>query len=133
LTADGALPVEFLSPGDRIITRAGLRVLRCLTVHPGGGPLMRICASSLGHDRPARDMLLPAETSVLVRDWRARALFGRDHALVPVAQLSDDEFIHPTRARDLPVFTLTFDQPQVVYADGAEIGCGGVPEVAHAA
>lgn len=28
LTADGALPVEYLSPGDRIVTRAGMRVLR---------------------------------------------------------------------------------------------------------
>ncbi|TCP61904.1 hypothetical protein EV663_10389 [Rhodovulum bhavnagarense] len=28
LTLDGALPVEFLSVGDRIITRAGARILR---------------------------------------------------------------------------------------------------------
>lgn len=28
LTLDGALPVEFLSAGDRIVTRAGVRVLR---------------------------------------------------------------------------------------------------------
>ena len=28
LTLDGALPVEFLTPGDRIVTRAGMRVLR---------------------------------------------------------------------------------------------------------
>lgn len=27
-TLDGALPVEFLTPGDRIITRAGARELR---------------------------------------------------------------------------------------------------------
>lgn len=27
-TMDGALPVEFISEGDRIITRAGMRVLR---------------------------------------------------------------------------------------------------------
>jgi hypothetical protein len=28
LTADGDMPVEYLEPGDRIITRAGIRVLR---------------------------------------------------------------------------------------------------------
>lgn len=28
LTADGEIPVEYLCPGDRIITRAGMRVLR---------------------------------------------------------------------------------------------------------
>jgi hypothetical protein len=28
LTLDGALPVEFLNEGDRIVTRAGMRLLR---------------------------------------------------------------------------------------------------------
>lgn len=28
LTQDGALPVEYLSPGDRVVTRSGLCVLR---------------------------------------------------------------------------------------------------------
>lgn len=28
MTADGILPVEYLEPGDRVITRAGMRVLR---------------------------------------------------------------------------------------------------------
>ncbi|MEM5467969.1 hypothetical protein [Celeribacter marinus] len=28
MTADGALPVEYLEPGDRIITRSGMKVLR---------------------------------------------------------------------------------------------------------
>ena len=31
-TLDGALPVEYLAPGDRIITRAGMRVLRDISV-----------------------------------------------------------------------------------------------------
>ncbi len=35
-TLDGALPVEFLSPGDRIITRAGMRPLRGITAEGGG-------------------------------------------------------------------------------------------------
>ncbi|SFI64545.1 hypothetical protein [Celeribacter neptunius] len=28
MTADGILPVEYLEPGDRVITRAGMRTLR---------------------------------------------------------------------------------------------------------
>ncbi len=35
-TLDGTLPVEYLAPGDRIITRAGMRVLRAITRHEGG-------------------------------------------------------------------------------------------------
>ncbi len=33
---DGALPVEFLTPGDRIITRSGARVLRRISRDDGG-------------------------------------------------------------------------------------------------
>ncbi|WP_132601814.1 hypothetical protein [Rhodovulum adriaticum] len=58
LTLDGALPVEYLAAGDRIVTRAGARVLR---------------------------------------------------------DIRSDE------APDLPAFTLGFDAPEVIYADGQEI------------
>ncbi len=43
-TLDGALPVEYLSEGDRIITRAGMRILRAIVSGPGG--------FSLHFDRP---------------------------------------------------------------------------------
>ncbi|MEX5729306.1 putative cupin superfamily protein [Rhodovulum iodosum] len=45
LTMDGALPVEFLSPGDRIVTRAGARVLR--DIHHDGA-----CRFALRFDAP---------------------------------------------------------------------------------
>ena len=36
MTADGALPVEYLEPGDRVITRGGMRRLRAIdTPAPG--------------------------------------------------------------------------------------------------
>ncbi len=38
LTADGALPVDFLEPGDRVVTRSGLRVLRDIRQHRYSGP-----------------------------------------------------------------------------------------------
>ncbi len=43
-TMEGALPIEFLCPGDRIITRAGMRVLRAV----GRG----LDSISLEFDRP---------------------------------------------------------------------------------
>jgi len=39
-TLDGALPVEYLGPGDRIITRAGMRVLRAV-IRKGDGFCLR--------------------------------------------------------------------------------------------
>ncbi len=35
-TTEGALPVEFLIPGDRVITRAGARVLQGVVIKAGG-------------------------------------------------------------------------------------------------
>ncbi|WP_175474775.1 hypothetical protein [Celeribacter indicus] len=36
MTAEGCLPVEYLEPGDRVVTRGGLRVLRDIdTPAPG--------------------------------------------------------------------------------------------------
>jgi len=35
-TAEGTLPVEFLTPGDRVITRAGMRVLQAIEADAGG-------------------------------------------------------------------------------------------------
>jgi len=44
-TLDGALPVEYLNAGDRIVTRAGARVLRDLTGNAD-------CGFSLRFDTP---------------------------------------------------------------------------------
>lgn len=123
LTLDGALPVDFIEPGDRIITREGMRVVREVRVARYSGPAIRIAAGALGHDRPEQDLILPAETPVLVRDWRAEALFGLRQAVVPVERLADGEFIAPITALSLRLYDLRFDSPQVIYAEGLEIAC----------
>ncbi|GAB4386827.1 Hint domain-containing protein [Albidovulum sp.] len=126
LTLEGALPVEFLEPGDRIITREGMRVLRAVRVGRYSGPAIRVRAGALGHDRPEQDLVLAADTPVLIRDWRAQALFGAAQAVVPVSRLAEGEFIAPTRALSMRVHQLYFDRPQVVYAEGLEIACAAL-------
>ncbi|MGL5011458.1 MAG: Hint domain-containing protein, partial [Paracoccaceae bacterium] len=76
LTADGILPVEHLAPGDRIVTRDGLRVLVDVTVHVTTGDVIRVRASSLGHARPEEDVVLGTDQALLIRDWRAKAIYG---------------------------------------------------------
>ena len=50
LTLDGAIPVEFLNPGDRVITRCGVRTLKAVMRHnlPEGTSLVRVSADALG-------------------------------------------------------------------------------------
>lgn len=128
-TLDGLLPVEFLVPGDRVITRSGMCRLRAATAMPARGGLVQISPGALGHDRPERALLLGEGTQVLIRDWRAEALFGRKEALIEVSRLIDGQFIARVGAKKVRLFTLHFDSAEVIYADGVEIGCAPLAAV----
>lgn len=122
LTLDGALPVEFLHPGDRVITRTGARVLRAITVDVcEDETVIRVRPGALGFDRPEGSILVGADQTILVRDWRARAMFGRDTAVVTLGRLVDGHYITRTQAPGLRLYSLTFDTEQVIYAEGLEI------------
>ena len=122
MTLDGEMRVSDLRPGSRVITRdTGMAVLRSVRRRRITGRAVRIKASSLGHNRPERDATLPAGQPVLVRDWRARALFGAEQALVPVSRLVDGEFVTLRDNATMTVYDLEFDTPHVLYVDGLEV------------
>jgi len=122
LTAAGERRVGDLRPGDRVITRdAGMVVLRSVARRCLRAPLVRIRAGSLGHRRPKRDALLHADQPILVRDWRAQALFGRDQALVTAARLVDGAFVTHEGSATLDLYDLDFGVPHILYLDGLEV------------
>jgi hypothetical protein len=124
LTPAGAVAVETLAPGDRIVTRAGTRVLRGVSMRElRRARLVRISARALGPDRPERDVAVAADQPMLVRDWRARALRGVDRALMPAARLADGEYIRAEARSGARLYTLHFDAPEVIYVHGLELGC----------
>lgn len=124
LTLDGLMPVEFLAPGDRIITRSGASRLVSLSIHDRRNvQAVRITASTLGHGEPVEDVLLGPGQSVLIRDWRARALYAADQAAIPASRLVDEEFIRLELHRSLRLFTLRFAADEVIYAGGIELVC----------
>ena len=131
-TLDGYLPVDFLAPGDRIVTRDGMRVIRAIHMQRFTGRAVRISASALGHDRPEQDLTLPCDTLVLLRDWRAQAIYGQDQALVPVERLVDGEYVVHEKVTGMRLYELLFDAPQIVYAEGVELFCDGVKADANA-
>lgn len=123
LTLAGALPVEALYPGDRVITRdAGAQGLRRIFRHdvPAEMRFVFIRKDALG-GKPVRDLLLPADQRILLRDWRAQALFGTPAARVPLSRLVDGEVICWTDTRPEALLTLQFDRAHVLYADGLEV------------
>ncbi|WP_374430194.1 Hint domain-containing protein [Tabrizicola sp.] len=131
-TLDGVLPVEYLTPGDRIVTRNGARRLTSVSVQARKMvDLVRIRASTLGHDRPEQDLLVSPGQPILIRDWRARAIFGTPVAAIPASRLADGEFVCLESHRQVRLFTLRFDEDEVIYAEGLELACPALlPELA---
>ncbi|MEO9683045.1 MAG: Hint domain-containing protein [Tateyamaria sp.] len=130
MTADGELPVEYLSPGDRIITRnAGLVPLSAIESVRVRDEAVKISAGSLGDTKPSHHVMVPAAQMVLVRDWRAKAMRGAAQAVMPAGCLIDDEYITSLGQRDMTLVRLGFHAPYVIYADGLELS---VPAMAMA-
>lgn len=122
LTRTGEVAVQDIRPGDHVITRgAGLVQVEAVGRHRVLLRAIFIAAGSLGDTRPDSDMVLPADQQILIRDWRAQALFGCDQAMVPVSALVDGEFIRDQGLQVLELYTLQMEQEQVIYAGGLEL------------
>lgn len=132
MTMDGEIPVEFLEPGDRIITRdSGVATLRAIEVTElTDAPMIRVTADSLGLGRPGEDVLLVPGQSILLRDWRAKALYGQAQAMVPVSRLVDGQYISHCTVAFARVYALQFDRLHVIYAEGLELA--SAPAVVNA-
>jgi Hint domain len=126
-TTEGVLPVEFLEPGDRIITRDGaLRLMSVTSSWHTAATLIRVCASSLGYDRPEVDLLVAPGQHIVIRDWRAKVLYGGDVASVAASRLVDGEYVRTERLPIARIVTLQFEQPQVIFAEGLELACDAI-------
>ena len=122
MTLEGEMPVQYLSPGDRVVTRdTGMAVVRAVRPRRLTGDAVSIMAGSLGHTRPDRDVLVPAGQKILIRDWRAEAIYGGKKAMVPAARLVDGEFVTLRRNIDMTVYEIEFDREHVIYVDGLEV------------
>ncbi|MGB8813652.1 MAG: Hint domain-containing protein [Paracoccaceae bacterium] len=128
LTLAGAIPVEHLTAGDRIITRDGARKLVSVqsTVHTDAQMIL-VSASALGVEQPEEDMFLAPHQQILIRDWRAKALKGADQAVVCADKLIDGEYIRAAHVAEQRLFALEFDCAVVIYAGGLELAATMAP------
>jgi Hint domain len=124
LTLEGALPVEFLNPGDRIVTRMGSRKLASIEVSVvQNARVIRIAADTLGVDRPLEEICVSPDQPIMVRDWRAKAMAGSDTAMIAASRLVDGEYIRMETTSEARIYTLRFDEDVVIYAGGLELAC----------
>lgn len=127
MTLDGSLPVEYLAPGDRIITRIGaLKLVAIEMALVQNARVIHISESVLGVDRPEADVIVTPDQPIYVRDWRAKALTGQPTAMIAAARLVDGAYIRATIVAELRLFTLRFEQDVVIFAGGLELACTGL-------
>ncbi|WP_287372327.1 Hint domain-containing protein [Oceanithermus sp.] len=128
MTLEGNLPVEYLAPGDRIVTRQGARILRRIQVQPlQDGPVV-VRRGALGPGLPAAELRLAPAQAVHLRGWRGRRLYGSDLSCVPVARLIDGESICRSEQPEQPnAYRLELDEPAVIYAEGVEVMSAALP------
>ncbi len=124
LTLEGEMPVEFLQPGDRVLTRAGMRRLVQVEVSlVQNARVVMIAHDTLGVDRPTADVTVSAAQPILIRDWRAKALVGQTQAMIAAGRLVDGEYIRAAVLPEARFFTLAFAEDAVIYAGGLELAC----------
>lgn len=127
LTGSGERLVELLRPGERIITR-DRGMVRIRDIRRGlmtdGTAMVLVPAGALGRGRPERDVLLPADQPVALRDWRARALFGAREARVAAARLVDDAVIRRVPGHQGTIWSIVLESPAVIFVDGLELVTG---------
>ena len=122
LTADGCLPVEFLSPGDRIVTRnGGMTTLDSIHAVTRPTRLLEIAPGALGEVVPEAHLYLPAEQPVLLRDWRAENLYGQSQAMAAASMLIGQAGVTDLGERTCILFRLEFASARIVYAGGLEL------------
>ncbi|MEL6689225.1 MAG: Hint domain-containing protein [Pseudomonadota bacterium] len=122
VTADGLLPVEHLSKGDRVITRdGGMKAVTWVDATYVTTNAVVIAADALGFAKPESRLVLPEGQHLLLRDWRAKALYGANVVGVPAWRLVDGEYIRRVGPRSLRLYRIGFDAQHTVYAGGLEL------------
>ena len=128
LTAEGAIPVELLGKGDRIITRnTGLVSLSGIAFHRRAGDFMTIAAGALGPQMPQTDTVVAIDQPILLRGPLAVVASGQSSCLLLAGDLPRAcpglQGVGPLRGIEMTMVQLQLETAQIVYADGLETLC----------
>jgi Hint domain len=119
-TPEGDMQVEYLRPGDLVITRddgpcpvrwAGSRQVQA----EGDFAPVRIRAGTFGAHG---DLLVSPQHRILVRDSLAELLFGETEVLVAARDLLNDRSVTRHCGGSVTYVHLMFDRHQVIYSEG---------------
>ena len=128
-TNRGAVAVEHLVVGDRVLTRdngfqtvrwAGAKSLGTadLQANPSLQPVL-IRQGALGHGLPLADMRVSPQHRMLLTGARAELLFGEAEVLAPALYLVGIPGVERTICQRVSYLHVMFDQHEIICANGA--------------
>lgn len=123
MTARGEMPVEKLQAGDRVITRDhGMQEVRYvgrqdITVSSANAPVW-IREGAL---KNARDLILSADTRVVIKGTQALARYGAKEVLVPARDLVDGTNYQQGVGGTVSFYQIVTDRHEVIYAEAAAV------------
>jgi hypothetical protein len=127
LTLNGEFPIQGLVRGDKLITRdSGTALIRAIHKQVVFRRVVKIGAGSLSRATPEDDVILVADQTVLLRDWRARAMFRKPQAIAAAGALVDGRHILDLGSQNITLFQIICDAPHIFYAQGLELGTSDV-------
>ncbi len=128
LTLEGAFPVEYLSIGDRIVSRSGASRLTGIEITVvQNARVVRIAPDTPGIDMPRDEITLAAAQPIVLRGGRSTALPGLDQTLVPASRLANGCTLKAETLGEARLFKLTFAEPTMIYAGGLLLACDETP------
>lgn len=128
LTPAGPVIAECLRPGDKVTTRRGVKSLSevRLACQPSDQQCVLVGRNAFDGQLDEELILLP-DQRVVLRDWRARAMFRQDIAAPSIYRLIDRETIRFCSAPPTNMVALMFGQPEVIYSGGLEVASADPP------
>jgi len=127
LTLNGEVAIEHLTPGASVITRSGMRKVAGISrILAQQFQVVHITQGVLGNGRPHIDVKVAPQQPILLRDWRAKALFDTEAALVAAERLIDGSFIRSEVLAEACLYSLQFEQPEIIYVGALEMSCPAI-------
>ncbi|MFD2173948.1 Hint domain-containing protein [Rhodobacter lacus] len=121
-TAEGPAPIDWLRPGDRVLTRDnGYQPLLWVGQHtmPRRAPEetrpLRLCAECFGEALPERDVLVTPGTGILLAGHELELWFGESEMFAPARHALPQAETGPGSQK---LYSMLFEAPQVVLAEG---------------
>ncbi len=125
LTMEGVLPVDYLVPGDRVLKASGdsqlivsIRLAEADTLD-----LVRFAPHAGGRNGfgAGLELLLPAHQPIVLRDWRAKVVFGEEEILSSAAALVDGGQVKRGLWSRVRLFQIQLERDDIMLVGGLEV------------